>query len=106
MNPAQVLQVVLALLFVLALLLLLAWVARRSGWLPGRAAQTGLRVAGSLRLNARHSLVVVDIEGKRLILGISPQQITLLDQQPQSPETAPGTRSAFQAALDKTRSSP
>ena len=47
----------------------------------------GLRVVNSLRLGNKHRLDVVDYAGRRLLIGVAPNQITLLDNQPQSTES-------------------
>ena len=78
MNTSQLLQVVLSLLFVVGLLLLAAWVARRSGWLRQRLSHADLRVLGTLRLGARSSVALIEVQGQRLVVGVTPQQITLL----------------------------
>lgn len=82
MDQAQVLRVVLALLFVLVLLLALAWAARRGGWVRHASQATNLRVLGSRSLGARCSLTVVQIDDTRLLLGVTPQQITVLHSSP------------------------
>lgn len=91
MDQTQILQVVLALVFILGLLLSLAWVARRSGWLPGRSGSTGLKILGMQNLGNRGSIALVQIEDTRLVLGVTTQQITLLhtlpaNKHPDSPE--------------------
>ena len=43
----------------------------------------GLRVVNSLRLGGKHRLDVVEYAGRRLLLGVAPNQITLLDNQVQ-----------------------
>lgn len=103
MDQAQILRVILALLFILVLLLALAWVARRGGWIrsPNRAAN--LRVLGSHSLGARCSLTVVQIDDTRLVLGVTPQQVTLLHTLPAAPD-APAEPASFAESLGKTLS--
>src|SRR5690606_13356901 len=101
MDQDQILRVILALLFILGLLLTLAWVARRGGWLPGRTQSARMRVLGTLSLGTRSSIALVQIEDTRLVLGISAQQITLLHTLPDAPaDAAPGH---FAEILGKTR---
>lgn len=91
MTQAQLLQLVLALVFVVGLLLSLAWLARRSGWIRQRTNRTDLKVLGILRLGARSSVAVVQVEGARLVLGITTQQVTLLHTLAAAADVPPGT---------------
>jgi flagellar protein FliO/FliZ len=63
---------VFALVLVVGLILLLSWLARR---VPGLGGSTGganpaLRIVGSLALGPRDRLVVVDVGGTQLLLGV------------------------------------
>lgn len=100
MDQAQVLRVILALLFILVLMLALAWVARKGGWIRHQTRATNLRVLGSHSLGARCAVTVVQIDDTRLVLGVTPQHISLLHTLP--PATDSGKD--FAAALDQSRS--
>ncbi|HET8702814.1 flagellar biosynthetic protein FliO [Castellaniella sp.] len=101
MDQDQILRVILALLFILGLLLVLAWVARRGGWLPGRAQSARLRVLGTLSLGARSSVALVQVEDARLVLGVTAQQITLLHTLPNAPGAGDASPGDFAEALGK-----
>ncbi|MGB6242146.1 MAG: flagellar biosynthetic protein FliO [Castellaniella sp.] len=103
MDQAQTLRVILALLFVLVLLLALAWLARRGGWARHGNRTANLRVLGSHSLGARCSLSLVQIDDTRLLLGVTPQQITLLHTLPASPDTQ-AAQPDFAESLGKTLS--
>jgi flagellar protein FliO/FliZ len=60
---------VFALLFVLALILALAWLAKRMPSVAG-ASNPALRIVGSLSLGPRERVVVVDVGGTQLLLGV------------------------------------
>ncbi|MBW3551280.1 MAG: flagellar biosynthetic protein FliO [Proteobacteria bacterium] len=62
---------VLALLLVVALILALAWLARR---MPGAVASSNksLRVVASLAVGQRERVMVVDVGGTQLLLGVGP----------------------------------
>ena len=60
---------VFALLFVLALILALAWLAKRMPGVAG-ANNPALRIVGSLSLGPRERVVVVDVGGTQLLLGV------------------------------------
>ncbi|MCZ4330638.1 flagellar biosynthetic protein FliO [Castellaniella denitrificans] len=104
MDQDQLLRVVLALLFILGLLLMLAWVARRGGWLTGRAQTARLRVLGTLSLGARSSIAVVQVEDVRLVLGVTVQQITLLQTLADAPRADDAASGDFAETLGKTLS--
>jgi flagellar protein FliO/FliZ len=71
---------VVAFLVVFGLLGLLAWLVRRGtiGPLGARRPAAGISVERAVPLGERRSLVVVSVEGRRLLLGLSPMQVSLL----------------------------
>ncbi len=71
-----------ALVVVFGLLGLLAWLARR-GSLPGgfvRKSSTTMRVETALPLGDRRSLAIVVVEGRRLVIGMSPASVSLITE--------------------------
>jgi flagellar biosynthetic protein FliO len=84
---------VAALTIVLGLLALSVWLVRRGGLaLPGRTASRAMRVETALPLGDRRQLVIVRVEGRRLLLGLSAMHVSLL--------TELSTEAAFADALD------
>jgi flagellar protein FliO/FliZ len=79
----------LALLMVLALIIGLGWLLKR---LPGggfRPAE-GMKVVASLNVGAKERVVVVDINGQQLLLGVTAGGISTLHQLPEPlPQTPP-----------------
>jgi flagellar protein FliO/FliZ len=71
-------QTLVSLLVVLGLLAALAW-ALRKGLLTRRGGQM-LAVETALALGERRSLVVVTVEGRRLLLGLTPGQVSLVTE--------------------------
>lgn len=76
-TGVEPLSVVLALLLVVALIVALGWLARRSG-LGAFGAGAGGRVLASLPLGGRERAVLIEIGGEQLLLGVSPGQVRLL----------------------------
>lgn len=72
----------LAVVVVFGLLGILVWLVRRGGLGRFGLAKRGgaLAVETALALGERRSLVVVSVEGRRLLLGLSPMQVTLLTE--------------------------
>jgi len=60
---------VFALVFVLGLILALAWLAKRMPGLAG-ASNPSLKLVASLSLGPRERVVVVDLGGTQLLLGV------------------------------------
>ncbi len=81
MDMSPLLSAVLSFIFVLGLLLATLWFVRTRGIGMGALQGKNLRVVNSLRLGPKHRLDVIEYEGKRLLLGVAAQQITLLDNQ-------------------------
>ncbi|WP_315387866.1 flagellar biosynthetic protein FliO [uncultured Stenotrophomonas sp.] len=81
---------VLALLAVLALIVGLGWLLKRmpgSGFKPAE----GLRVVASLNVGAKERVVVVDVNGEQLLLGVTAGGINTLHRLPEplpTPEPA------------------
>ena len=73
----QVLPAIGALLVVLGLILALAWIARR--WLrtPG-LSRSGFTILGALSIGPREKLLLVEIGGQQVLLGVTPGSVTSL----------------------------
>ncbi len=73
-NP---LTVVLGLMFVVAVILLLAWLARRMANVPLLGGQS-MRVLSTLSVGPRERVLVVDVAGKQFLLGVAPGRVNTL----------------------------
>jgi len=103
MNEMDVLRMVVSLTFIVALILAGAWLMRRAGWLRPAAGQP-IKVLGSQSLGARSSVAIIQIDDTQLVLGVTPQQITLLHASPASsselqPDSSPVTQPGFSQSL-------
>lgn len=84
-------QVTLGLVFVLALIAGLAWsVSRLRGFAP--ASQAPLKVIGAVSVGTRERVVIVEVGGQWLVVGVASGGVTLLDK------TAPQLLHAANAA--------
>lgn len=72
-----IVQLVLGLAVVLALIFLLAWLARRMGGIRGYAGGS-LRVLGGLSMGARERVVLMQVGDTQLLLGVAPGRIQTL----------------------------
>jgi flagellar biosynthetic protein FliO len=71
----------LAITFVLGLLWAALWLLKRRGLVPGRRTQSGrgsLESCGKLSLTAQHSIHLVRIGDRNLVLAVHPGGITFL----------------------------
>jgi len=97
LTDGELWRSLLAIVVVFGLLAALAWAARRGrlGFFTRQPAH--VRVEATVPLGERRSLMVVAIEGRRLLLGLTPMQVSLVTELTQpSPEAASG---GFGAAL-------
>jgi flagellar protein FliO/FliZ len=95
------LSVIVALLVVIGLILAVAWLLRR---LPGAGLRPmpGLRVVASLAVGPRERVVLVDVGGQQLLLGVTAHTVNLLHALPE-PLLDPPTAQGFAELLAKLR---
>jgi len=67
-----------ATLVVLAVLALAAWALRKTA--ATRRAGQAVAVESAVSLGERRSLVIVSVEGRRLLLGVSPTNVSLVTE--------------------------
>lgn len=73
----QVVQLVLGLLLVIGLIFLLAWVMRRVQQIVPRGGQV-IKIVATQALGPRDRLVLVQVGGEQVLLGLTPGTITSL----------------------------
>src|SRR5690606_30151449 len=95
MTEADVLRVIVTLVFILMVILAGAWAVRRSGLTRG-SSQHALRVLATQNLGGRSWVAIVEVEDARLVVGVTAQQISLLHTLPPSPEQGDGQSAASQ----------
>ena len=81
MEMSPLVSAVVSFVFVIGLLLATLWFVRSRGIGIGPMTGQDLKVVNSLRLGGKHRLDIVEYGDRRLLLGIAPNQITLLDSQ-------------------------
>lgn len=87
---AASLQMTLGLFVVLAVILGLSWLARRFN-LAGVGGVAGLKVSAALNVGQKEKILVLDVEGRRLLVGVTAHQITVLQALGDAPEDATGS---------------
>ena len=87
-TASSMLTVLLSLGLILGGFVAVAWFARR--YLPGMGAQGAVKVVGTTAVGARERVVVVEVDGTWLLLGVGGGNVRLLHSQPKPPtEHAP-----------------
>lgn len=87
-TTGSVLTMLLSLVLILGGFVAVAWLARR--YLPGMGAQGAVKVVGTTPVGARERVVVVEIDGTWLLLGVGGGNVRLLHTLPKPPaERAP-----------------
>ena len=76
-SGTQLLSVLLSLALILLLIFALGWFLRRFSQ-GGGFGQKGMKVVASLPLGARERLVLVELDGQQILLGVTPQQVRTL----------------------------
>lgn len=74
---SNLIQVIAALGAVIGLFLVMAWVMRRFAQGPGMAGGH-MKILSAMSVGTREKILVVDVEGQQLLLGVTGQQISTL----------------------------
>lgn len=88
-SVGGVVTVLLSLVLILGGFILVAWFARR--YLPGMGVQGAVKVVGSTAVGARERVVVVEVEGTWLLLGVGGGNVRVLHTLPK-PTPSPTER--------------
>lgn len=73
-------QSFVAVLVVLALVGAIAWLVRRGAFTMLRQGTRTIAVETAVNIGERRSLVIVAVEGRRLLLGLTPGQISMVTE--------------------------
>lgn len=79
-TAASMLTVLLSLALILGGFVAVAWLARR--YLPGMGAQGAVKVVGTTPVGPRERVVVVEVDGTWLLLGVGGGNVRLLHTLP------------------------
>jgi flagellar protein FliO/FliZ len=84
----SIVQMVLGLAAVLGLVALCAWALRRFSGLPGTGPGI-IRIVGGAAVGQRERVVLVEVGGTWLVLGVAPGQVRTLHTMPRAESSAP-----------------
>jgi len=82
MDAYAVLKLAGSLALIVAMIYLAAWLIRKLDRHQARMADT-IKILDTRSVDPKHSVVVAEISGIRLVLGITPQSMSLLQVLPQ-----------------------
>ena len=101
-GVGEAIRGIAAVIIVLLLIAAAGWLLRRSPLALRGAARGPVRIETAVPLGERRSLVIVDVEGRRLLLGLTPTQVALVTElnPPETRNQKPETR--FGDALDRS----
>ena len=88
-----------SLFIVLGLVGALAYLARRGVFNQLRSRNRGMSVETAMPLGERRSLMIVSVEGRRLLIGLTPMQVSLVTE-------LSAARESFDDTLARSVSSP
>lgn len=102
MSPT--LSSLFSLLFVLALIPVSLWVARRfMAGAPGKAGQGPIRIRASAPVGPRERIMIVEAAGKCLLVGVTAQSMSTLAELDELPEIVDAETPAFASLLKGIR---
>lgn len=77
LSSANLVETGLGLLFVLVVMLSIAWLVKRYVQVPG-IGKGQVQVLGGVSLGAREKAVLLSVDGKRLLVGVAPGRVQTL----------------------------
>ena len=92
------LKMLAALAIVLGVMFLLSAGLRRLRWGRGKAGQESIEIQETRPLGAKKMLCLVNVRGRQMLLGITPDRITFL-----SHVDPPESKSSFAQAMDRQK---
>jgi len=77
LSASNIMNMLMGLGLVLAIIFFMAWIVRRMGGMQVMGTQK-IKLLGGMSLGAREKVVLVQIENKRLVLGVAQGQVNTL----------------------------
>lgn len=93
-TATSMFTVLLSLILILGGFVAVAWFARR--YLPGMGSQGVVKVVGTTAVGTRERVVVVEMDGTWLLLGVGGGNVRLLHTQPKPADPSTPESNAFQ----------
>ncbi len=92
----------LALLIVIGLILALAWIVRRMPGL-GPRGHSALKIVATLPVGMKERVMVIEVGDRQLLIGVTGEQITLLERLEQPLPEGPMQKPDFAGVLERIK---
>jgi flagellar protein FliO/FliZ len=99
--PVGMLQVALGLVLVLGLILGAGWVMRRIN--PGARSGSLIKVISAASVGQRERVVLIEMSGSWLLLGVAPGQVNLLQSLPKPPNSVEEAGQGSSSFIDRLK---
>lgn len=76
--PASPLNLILGIVFLLLLVVGAWWLIRRTGGMQWREPRSAMKVVAALSVGQRERVVLIEVGGEQLLLGVAPGRVNLL----------------------------
>jgi flagellar protein FliO/FliZ len=86
-SQSGILDMAMGLMAVLGVIVVLAWLAKRFN-VSGMSISQSLKLQSVLSLGTKEKVVIVNVEGRRFLLGVTPHQINVLSELEAGGETS------------------
>ena len=93
-TATSMFTVLLSLILILGGFVAVAWFARR--YLPGMGVQGVVKIVGTTAVGTREKVVVVEVDGTWLLLGVGGGNVRLLHTQPKPADPSASASNTFQ----------
>lgn len=103
MGVGSLVQLTLGMIAVLALIVGIAWLLKRTGRFHN-VAGSNLRVLGGLSMGARERVILLQVGETQLLVGVTPGSVTplhVLDRPLETPAAATGDNAGFAGQLNR-----
>jgi flagellar protein FliO/FliZ len=77
MTTSYVAQILISFLVVIGFIFLMAWLMRRSGRFGSGSGQV-IKIISSMSLGMREKIIVIEVGGENIVVGVAPGQIRTL----------------------------
>jgi flagellar protein FliO/FliZ len=101
LSTGNLIETALGLVVVLGVMLALAWLVKRYVQVPGMG-KGRVNVLGGVSLGAREKAVLLTVEGRRLLVGVAPGQVSTLMVLDEEAETPADFEAQLRAVSDGT----
>lgn len=90
-TAGSVFTMLLGLVVVLALMVALAWLFKRSGLVKGFGGNTVTKIIGGVSVGTRERVMVIEVADQWIVIGVAPGRVNTLATMPRQEHVAPSS---------------